>query len=195
MAQTLYDSKSELTRNALADSLKELMITKAIHKISIREITENCGYKRLTFYYHFDDIYDLLKWTIRRELILPLRGNSRFQTWEDVVLYILHYLQNNEMLALSVLDSVGRETLRKLLSEDAYSFCLYFLRDIGKDLSVSEEDYHALCHFYCISLAALCADWLENGMSDSPESLTQTLSTIIHGSARQALLRFSKQDD
>lgn len=46
----------------LADSLRKLMVTKPLSKISIREITEDCGVNRQTFYYHFHDIFDLLEW-------------------------------------------------------------------------------------------------------------------------------------
>ena len=73
-----HNAKSELTKNALADSLKKLMISKPINKISIREITESCGFQRLTFYYHFDDVYDLLQWTMRRELIIPIKESGAF---------------------------------------------------------------------------------------------------------------------
>lgn len=129
-----YNAKSELTKNALADSLKKLMTQKPINKISIREITDDCGFKRLTFYYHFEDIYDLLKWTLRRELLVPLEKSGAFSTWQESGLYLLEYLKSNKTLALSVLDSVGRETLKNLISNDTYEFCMYFLRDIGKGL-------------------------------------------------------------
>lgn len=186
-----YNAKSELTKNALADSLKKLMTQKPINKISIREITDDCGFKRLTFYYHFEDIYDLLKWTMRRELLVPLEKSGAFSTWQESGLYLLEYLKSNKTLALSVLDSVGRETLKNLISNDTYEFCMYFLRDIGKGLDVSDEDYHAVCKFYCISLAALTADWLENGAAETPEQLISVLETIISGQARRALERFA----
>ena len=46
------------TKLALEASLKELLRTKPIDKITINDLTEHCGISRMTFYYHFKNIYD-----------------------------------------------------------------------------------------------------------------------------------------
>ena len=48
------------TKQALEASLKRMMLKKPLDKITIRDITEDCGISRMTFYYHFKDIYDLV---------------------------------------------------------------------------------------------------------------------------------------
>ena len=50
------------TKLALEVSLKELLRTKPIDRITINDLTEHCGISRMTFYYHFKDIYDLVEW-------------------------------------------------------------------------------------------------------------------------------------
>ena len=64
---------SEHTKRQLADALKQCMAQKPLEKISIREITDRCGLRRETFYYHFSDIYDLLKWMFEEEALVLLR--------------------------------------------------------------------------------------------------------------------------
>lgn len=54
---------SEITKHALAQSLKKILAKKPLNKITISDITEDCGINRMTFYYHFKDIYDLAEWT------------------------------------------------------------------------------------------------------------------------------------
>ena len=49
----------QLTKRALEDSLKRLLLQKPLTKITIADLTEDCGVSRMTFYYHFQDIYDL----------------------------------------------------------------------------------------------------------------------------------------
>ena len=44
------------TKQALEQSLKKLMQVKALDKITIRDITTDCGISRMAFYYHFKDI-------------------------------------------------------------------------------------------------------------------------------------------
>ena len=52
---------SQLTKRALEESLKRLLLTKPLNKITIADITSDCGISRMTFYYHFQDIYDLVE--------------------------------------------------------------------------------------------------------------------------------------
>lgn len=52
---------SEQTKRALAAALKELMAQKPIDKVTIHDLTERCGIRRQNFYYHFQDVYDLLR--------------------------------------------------------------------------------------------------------------------------------------
>ena len=54
---------SDTTKRALETSLKNLLLKKPVYKITINDITEDCGVNRATFYYHFKDIYDLIEWS------------------------------------------------------------------------------------------------------------------------------------
>ena len=48
------------TKQILEESLKKIMLQKPLDKITIRDLTEDCGISRMAFYYHFKDIYDLM---------------------------------------------------------------------------------------------------------------------------------------
>ena len=50
---------SQLTKRALEQSLKNLLAYKPLTKITVGDIADDCGINRMTFYYHFKDIYDL----------------------------------------------------------------------------------------------------------------------------------------
>ena len=41
------------TKQALEESLKHMLLKKPLDKITIRDITEDCGISRMAFYYHF----------------------------------------------------------------------------------------------------------------------------------------------
>jgi AcrR family transcriptional regulator len=57
----------------LAESFKEIAVTKPIEKITIKEITDRAGVIRPTFYNHFQDKYELMEWIIQTELISPMK--------------------------------------------------------------------------------------------------------------------------
>ena len=74
---------SEITKKALAESLKKLLSKNKLNKITIKEITEDCGVNRQTFYYHFKDIYDLLEWIYKNEVIQEIEEKTTYETWQQ----------------------------------------------------------------------------------------------------------------
>ena len=58
---------SDITKRALEASLKKMLLKKPVTKITINDITEDCGVNRATFYYHFKDIYDLIEWSCEED--------------------------------------------------------------------------------------------------------------------------------
>ena len=55
------------TKKTIAASLKKFMEKKPLSKITVSEIVADCQINRKTFYYHFENIQDLLKWMLEQE--------------------------------------------------------------------------------------------------------------------------------
>ena len=67
---------SQITKRALEQSLKNLLREKPLSKITVTDITEDCGVNRMTFYYHFRDIYDLIEWVCVEDAARALEGHA-----------------------------------------------------------------------------------------------------------------------
>lgn len=188
MAQSVT---TELTKRLMAESLKKLMTQKPLNKISIREIVEDCGVNRQTFYYHFQDIYALLEWIINQEIVSVLEDTESFLTWQEAGIYLLKYLEKNSTVVLCALNSLGRSAIKQLLFDDVMKVATQIITQISSDINVDEESFNHVVHYYAISFGALLEDWLSNGMKRSPEEIIDILDTIASGTARTALERFA----
>ena len=73
----------QFTKYALENSLKKLLLQKPLNKITINDITEDCGINRMTFYYHFRDIYDLVEWVCMEDAKKALADNKTYETWQQ----------------------------------------------------------------------------------------------------------------
>ena len=87
-------ANSNITKKALAQSLKELGSTKILDKITVADITNHCGVNRQTFYYHFNDKYELLNWIYTEDLFKPLTKDLDFFNWGDKLVGLLKYMKN-----------------------------------------------------------------------------------------------------
>mgnify|MGYP000831033955 FL=1 len=102
---------SQITKRALASALKELLEHKPLNKITIADITEQCGVNRQTFYYHFQDIYALLEWIYTTDAQRLLEGKRDGDTWQQGFLQVLEYIRDNRALVRNTYHSVSRELL------------------------------------------------------------------------------------
>ena len=106
---------SQITKRALEASLKHLLLQKPLHKITINDITEDCGINRMTFYYHFKDIYDLVEWSCEEDARKALAGNRTYDTWQQGFLQILQAVLENKPFIMNVYHSVSREQVENYL--------------------------------------------------------------------------------
>ena len=87
---------SQITKYALENSLKNLLLQKPLDKITISDITDDCGISRMTFYYHFKDIYDLVEWSCFEDARKALQENKTYETWQQGFLQIFEEVKKNK---------------------------------------------------------------------------------------------------
>ncbi|MFD1707708.1 TetR/AcrR family transcriptional regulator [Siminovitchia sediminis] len=76
MTQTKTDPRILRTRKLIMDSFIELSGKKEFKDITVKDITTEAMINRATFYYHFEDIYDLLEKVLSEVLFINLNGND-----------------------------------------------------------------------------------------------------------------------
>ena len=103
--------KRQNTKQLLANCLKELMAIHPVDKITIQDITTKLNVNRQTFYYHFTDIYDLLKWTLQQEAVSLLQNKESDLLWNEGILALFYYLDENRSFANSAVQSLGMISL------------------------------------------------------------------------------------
>ena len=109
----------------LAESFKKLARTRPIEKITIREITDEAGVIRPTFYNHFQDKYELLEWIIKRELIDPIEPLLDNGMLKEALILPLTTMEKDKAFYTRAVNLVGQnsfsETLKKAIAEMALS--------------------------------------------------------------------------
>ncbi|CAM5211770.1 hypothetical protein UACE39S_03309 [Ureibacillus acetophenoni] len=181
------------TKRILATSLKELMKTKSLEKISIRELTDNADVNRQTFYYHFEDIYDLLKWTFQQEALQLLAAHESVNVWQEGLLQLFHYLDENREFSTCALRSLGRSHLKRFFYTDIYNIIGRVVSEFGEKLHAPKDYMSFLTHFFTVSLASLVESWLMGEMDETPEKLIEMIDLFIQDQLRGSKLRIEQQ--
>lgn len=157
---------SDQTKHALAAALKELMAQKPIDKITIHDITGRCGIRRQNFYYHFEDVYDLMRWMFQ-----------------------------DEAVCLCALRSVGREHLKRFFETDVHAIIHRTVEQFGHEVGAisagaTEADIELTTHFYVVALTGMLESWLLGEIDRTPEELISFADRTLTDQVQGARLRY-----
>ena len=85
--------KGEKTKYRLARSMKECMKTMSVDNITVKQITENCGVTRQTFYRNFMDKFDLINWYFDKILLESFEHMGEGRTVYESLVNKFEYIQ------------------------------------------------------------------------------------------------------
>ena len=181
---------SLVTKRALVASLKKQLQKKPLNKVTISDITEDCGINRMTFYYHFKDIYDLVEWACVEDARQALAGKKTYDTWQEGFLQILEELLSNKAFIQNVYHSVSREQVELYLHKMTYDLVINVIEEKARGMAVREDDKAFIADFFKYALVGITLDWIKNDMKEDPRRIVDRLSRMISGAISTALDRF-----
>ena len=181
---------SQVTKRALEQSLKNLLLKKPLTKITVADITEDCGINRMTFYYHFKDIYDLVEWSCMEDARCALEGKKTYDTWQEGLLQIFEAVLENKPFIMNVYRCVDREQVEKYLKPLTDNLLMGVVEEQSANMVVREEDKAFIAKVYSYIFVGLMLDWIKDDMKEEPEKLVSRLALVIQDTFSDALERF-----
>lgn len=180
-----YQISSFNTKMTLATSLKKLMRQKPLSKVTVSEIIADCGLNRNTFYYHFEDIYALLKWTLEQETVEVLRQIDLVIDYEEAILYMLRYIEENDDILGNICHSLGYGELRRFFAADCSSIMRSLIDKAetmqGIVLAPTFKDF--LCGFFTEAMAGTLIEWVEHRRTAENPQQTVEYTSLVFRSA------------
>lgn len=182
------------TKKTIATSLKKFMNKKPLSKITISEIITDCGINRKTFYYHFADIYDLLKWILEEEAIEVVKNYDLLVDPEEVIAFVIDYVNENKYLLNCAYDSMGREEMKRFFYSDFFEVTQSMIESIAMEYHVSIDPNfkNILTSFYTEALAGMLIDYFKDQEKNDRESLIYDILFILKHSIPNILIEKNK---
>ena len=183
---------SDITKRAISASLKNLLEEKKLNKITVQEIADDCGINRQTFYYHFQDIYDLVEWTCIEDTEKVLKENRTYETWQEGFLAVFDLAKKDKVFIDNIYRSVSLEMLEQYLYRLVYPLVKNVVDEKAKGYSVRDEDKKYIADFYKYAFVGVLLEWVRRDMKESPEDVVDRVSKIVGGNIESAFENFNK---
>lgn len=185
------------TKRMLADSFKKLLSKRKLDKITVKDIVEDCGVNRQTFYYHFHDVYDLMEWTFQDAAETLAREQMECQEWTDGVEVLMDYLRQDKPLILNAYHSISHETVSDFLKRILRPYLLQFVQAQAEELEplARREDIGFVADIYTVTIAGIIMEWIGRQKMEGTEERLRRLFTAMNGNARFMLRNLRDKQD
>lgn len=187
MDLTAEITRSEKTRYRLAQSIKECMKTTPVDNITVKQITENCGLTRQTFYRNFLDKFDLINWYFDKLLTKSFEHMGMGKTVYDALVKKFTYIQEEHIFFAAAFRYDSQNSLR----QHDFNLILAFYENLilEKTKTPPDETVHYLLEMYCQSSIYMTVKWVLGEMECTPQELADIL---VEGMPQKLSLLFEK---
>ena len=181
------------TKLALEASLKELLRTKPIDRITINDLTEHCGISRMTFYYHFKDIYDLVEWACVEDGKRALQGKKTYDTWLEGIAQIFEAVLENKPFIMNVYHAVAHEKVEQYLYKLTYELIVNVVEEKCKGIAIADGDKRFIADFYKYGFVGIMLDWIDKGMQEDYHKIVMMMGTALDGNIARSIENFKQK--
>lgn len=171
-------SDSQITKKALAESIKKLMEERPLKKINISDIVEGCNMNRQSFYYHFKDKYDLVNWIYNTEFIVTIKDAS-MTSWE-LLEKICDFFYKNQTFYRNAFQVTGQNSFSEYFVEVLHPILKVQLKSIFENKK--NVDFYAT--FFADAIRVSISRWLLEGAVIPPEQFVELLKKAVEGVAK-----------
>lgn len=181
------------TKYALEASLKKLLLHKPMDKITISDLTNNCGISRMAFYYHFKDIYDLVEWVCLEDAKRALQDKKTYDTWQEGLHQIFEAVIENKPFILNVYRTLSREQIENYVFKLTHDLLMGVVEEKSAGIEITAEEKAFIADFYKYGFVGIMLDWIKDGMKEDYENITDKLSITLKGNIANSIQNFTKQ--
>ena len=157
---------ANFTKKAIKESFVKLLNEKPLAKISVKDIVEDCGINRNSFYYHFQDIPALLEEIITEQAEELIENYPEIESLEKGMEVATEFAIQNKMAVFHIYNSVNRDMYEQYTMRLCRHVVARYLDVAFKDANVPAEDRELAVRLVSCALFGLVYDWLNSGMNE-----------------------------
>lgn len=185
---------SGLTKQAIRNSCIKLLNERpANRQITVKDIVEDCGINRNSFYYHYQDLPSLIEEIITEEADALIRDFPRIETIEEGLKTAVSFALENKKMILHIYHSANREMYEQYLWRICRHVAEAYINTVFSKYVISENDKHTIIHFHQCECFGIIMDWVSNGMKSDILENMHRLCEIRKGMTEEMFRRCEKE--
>lgn len=146
-------------KGMIADTFMELSKEKSVDKITVKDLVERCGISRQTFYYHFQDILEVIEWSMQQAFQALLARSLASDDPEEVLREFLAASAEADELLQKLLRSQRRAEIERIMVRSVRTYLQELIRNRGPELTLPYEDVEVALSFCACGIVGLLLEY------------------------------------
>lgn len=180
------------TKKAIKDSMKKLLNERPLNQITVKDIVEDCGINRNSFYYHFEDMPALIEEIISEEVDNIIDEHSEIDSLEQCIEVAVEFAIRNKRAVLHIYNSANRSTCEKYLMEVCEKVVQSYAKKVFKDKNIDEFDKKILMQYFKCECFGQVMVWMGQGMKEDISASLNRLLELRRGMTEELVNRCVK---
>lgn len=172
---------ANFTKRAIKEAFWKLLNQQPLSQITVRQIVEECGINRNSFYYHFQDIPALIEEIVLDAADTLIQKYPSIASIDEAVEAAFRFTLDNKKAVLHICNSVNRNIYEQYLMRICeYVITTYFDTVFGEE-GISQGDRDTIILFIRCELFGLSIDWINTGMPENAIVKLKHLLSLCNG--------------
>lgn len=185
----------QYTRKEIREKFVQMLNTRPLSKITVKDLVAECGINRNTFYYYYSDLYAILEEIFQTELQKVIDEYNDTASWEESFLLAAKFALENKKAIYYIYNSMQREELEQFLFRSAGSVMTRFVESRSVGIAASKKDKDLIASFYQCALTQTLLQWVSSGMKEEPKAIISRIGVLFDGNIELSLRRSAKLGD
>ncbi|MHC5099542.1 TetR-like C-terminal domain-containing protein [Peptoniphilus genitalis] len=160
--------------------------------ITVTEIAKQCKIERKTFYYHYENLPQLVKEIFDEELEVVIKEFNETLSWEESFISVAKFILENKKAVKHMYESDYKVELEKYIFSISGEIMRKYVRRVAKDTKAQEIDIKLIAYFYQCALSSSLVEWVATDMKTDPKLVTRRLGELMDGNILESLKRSEK---
>ena len=180
---------ANFTEKEIKNVFLRLLDEKPLTQITVKQIVEECGINRNSFYYHYQDIPALIEEIVTDEADRIISAHTDISTIDAALEAVVDFASQNRRAILHIFNSVNRDIFERYL----WKVCDYVVSSYGAaafaDVDLNGFDRDVIFRFYRCECFGFAIEWMNEQMTGDIQSRIKRFCELHRGVPEEMIRR------
>lgn len=177
------------TKDLIRKEFINLLNKKTLNNVTVTELARNCSIERKTFYYHYENLTELVKEIFQEELLVVVDEFNETLSWEDSFVLAAKFILENKKAIKHLYQSDYKDDVEKCVFSIVGEIMNKYVDLVSENTKAKEVDKRLIAYFYQCALSSALIQWVATDMKSDPALMTERIGKLMDGNILLSLKR------